>query len=187
MERKLQLDESKAVCAYELMLRYADVFFTKAARCKNIEDKRTLAVDFVSHIKRCFTKHWQHLDEQQREKVTDLWITLGFYKHPKKKSTREFDLGIDLIYFQLYYGGRLVDVQSDPKVDDRVTGFKPDAWQREMLNVVDQCAFGFKRSQSFQFCLFTIFRSVGADCRANVSGQNVRLILLHREGSSPKQ
>lgn len=135
----MQLDESKAVCAYELTLRYADVFFAKAPRCKTVEEKRAFAVDLVGQIKRCFTKYWPHLDEQQREKITDLWITLGFYKHPKKKAGREFDLNIDLIYYQLFYGGRLVDVQSDPKEDDRVTGFKPDAWQREMLDVVDAC------------------------------------------------
>ncbi|KAI6233832.1 hypothetical protein M3Y99_00875100 [Aphelenchoides fujianensis] len=137
VKRKLQLDESKAICGFELVQRYADVFFAKAARLKTIEEKRAAAIDLVGQLKECFIKHWKHLDDKQKEKIQDYWSVLGFYKNPKK-SSRDFDLGIDLIYYQLYHGGRLVDVQSDPQEDDRVTGFWPDAWQRNMLDVVDR-------------------------------------------------
>lgn len=125
LRRRLQLDESKAICAFELVQRYADVFYSKAPQCKNIEEKRMAAIDFVGQIKECFAKHWKHLDDGQKEKVQSHWIALGFFKDPKRKISREFDLDINIIYYQLYYGGRLIDVQSDPREDDRATGFHP--------------------------------------------------------------
>lgn len=123
------------------MLRYADVFYTKAAKCNSVEEKRQAAVDLVGQIKECFVSHWNFLEETQKQKIEDLWISLGFYKHPKKKASREFDLEMDLVYYQLYHGGRLIDVQSDSRQDDRVVGFKPDAWQRKMLDVVDRSEY----------------------------------------------
>ncbi|CAD5216899.1 unnamed protein product [Bursaphelenchus okinawaensis] len=138
VKRKLQLDESKAICAYELILRYADAFYAKANKCQSVEEKRQAAVDLVGQIKQSFVSHWQFLDSSQQGKIEDIWIQLGFYKHPKKKASREYDLGIDVIYYQLYHGGRLIDVLTDSQQDERVVGFKPDAWQRKMLNVVDR-------------------------------------------------
>lgn len=138
LRRKLQLNESKAICAFELVQRYSDLFYVKANRCKTVEEKRAAAVDFIGQIKECFTKHWQYLDDTQKEKIQTHWVALGFNKDPKRKTAREFDLEINMVYFQLYHGGRLIDVQSDPREDDRVTGFRPDAWQRKMLDIVDK-------------------------------------------------
>lgn len=174
LRRKLQLDESKAICAFELAQRYADVFYSKAPRCKNIDEKRASAIDFVGQLKECFIKHWKFLDETQKEKIHGHWLALGFFKDPKKKFSREFDLEINMIYYQMYFGGRLIDVQSEPKEDDRVTGFKPDAWQRRMLDVVDkgeECDFDLK--------LIQVFRSVRVDCCSDVGRQNICFLLLH--------
>lgn len=141
LRRKLQLDESKATCAFELAQRYSDVFYTKASRCKTVEEKRVASVDFVGQIKECFIKHWQYLDDVQKDKIQSHWIALGFFKDPKRKTPREFDLEVNMVHFQMLYGGRLIDVQSDPQEDDRVVGFRPDGWQRKMLDIVDRGSF----------------------------------------------
>jgi hypothetical protein len=138
LRRKLQLDESKAICAFELVQRYADLFYIKANRCKTLEEKRIAAVDFVGQLKECFVKYWQYFDDNQKEKIQGHWVSLGFQKDAKRKVTREFDLDINMVYFQLFYGGRLIDVQSDSKEDYRVSSFKPDGWQRDMLDIVDK-------------------------------------------------
>jgi hypothetical protein len=42
------------------------------------------------------------------------------------------NLNIDFVYYQLRYGGRFIDVLSDPRKDERVCGFFPDGWQRKV-------------------------------------------------------
>jgi hypothetical protein len=67
------------------------------------------------------------------------WASLGFGRPDSvKRRDKQYDLDIDLVYYQLKYGGRMIDVLSDPCKDERVTGFHPDAWQRRMLDAVDQ-------------------------------------------------
>lgn len=81
LRRRLVLDESKAICGFELGQRFADDFYSKAKQCKNIEDKRMAAIEFVGQLKECFTKHWQHLDDTQKEKIQTHWIALGNLKN----------------------------------------------------------------------------------------------------------
>ncbi|KHJ87978.1 hypothetical protein OESDEN_12230 [Oesophagostomum dentatum] len=105
--------------------------------------RRIQAVGFVGKLKECLVTHWPYLDSKQKEQIVDLWAALGFEVPAGMKASAEakmkrLDLGMNMIYYQLDYGGELIDVQSDPRKDDRVTGFAPDAWQRKMLDSVDR-------------------------------------------------
>ncbi|VDL65303.1 unnamed protein product [Nippostrongylus brasiliensis] len=133
----LELPESRALCAFEILVRIGrDLLETMFFR-------RVEAVSFVGWLKECFVSHWQNLDSKQKEQVVDLWASLGFEPPPGIKASAEakmkrLDLGMNMVYYQFEYGGELIDIQSDPRKDDRVTGFSPDAWQRKMLDSVDR-------------------------------------------------
>ncbi|MCP9258646.1 putative helicase C28H8.3 [Dirofilaria immitis] len=136
---KLELGSSRAMCTYQQVLRMSNDFSSLEGR-DFVEKRRIRAVPIISKLKDLFTIYWQHLDDKQREFVTDLWISLGFEKNKKATAFSEgrLTLNINMIYYQLAYGGEIIDIRSDPQKDDRVTGFHPDAWQRRMLDAVDK-------------------------------------------------
>lgn len=68
--RRMELDESKALCIYQKMVRYADAFGEQAsAQFDSIDQKREAALGLVESIKNIFVKYYKYLDEAQREKV----------------------------------------------------------------------------------------------------------------------
>uniref|UniRef100_A0A914MJR9 Uncharacterized protein n=1 Tax=Meloidogyne incognita TaxID=6306 RepID=A0A914MJR9_MELIC len=140
--KRLDLDESKALCMYQRVIRYADVFTEQLTTFEDINQKREGALGLVESVKAMFVKYFNFIDEQQKEKILYLWASLGFGKADslKRRPDKQMDLQIDLIHYQLKYGGRMIDVLTElaTKKDDRVTGFSPDAWQRKMLDAVDQ-------------------------------------------------
>ncbi|KAL3083269.1 hypothetical protein niasHS_011071 [Heterodera schachtii] len=138
--RRLELDESKALCMYQKMLRYNEMFSERLENFENIDNKRIAALELVESIKVILTKYYDHLDSQQKDKIQTLWLSLGFgvADSSKRRADKAYNLDIDLVYYQLQYGGRMLEILSDPKKDERVTGFLPDAWQRKMLDAVDQ-------------------------------------------------
>lgn len=138
--RKLELNESKALCIYEKIMRYSEMFADKILTFKSLDEKRDGALDLVDALKTCSTKFFDYLNPQQKEKIRFLWASLGFVKD-SKRSDKSYDLGMNIVDYQLYHGGRLIEIQSDPKKDDRVVGFLPDGWQRKMLDVVDKSNF----------------------------------------------
>ncbi|CAD6187647.1 unnamed protein product [Caenorhabditis auriculariae] len=139
----LDLPESRALCAFEITIREARYLFDHLQGANNMEARRNNAINLVGHLKNCFVEHWQHLEDKQKDQVTDLWVSLGFdapagSKPSSEAKSKKLDLGINMIYYQLQYAGELIDIHSDPKKDDRVSGFAPDAWQRRMLDSVDR-------------------------------------------------
>lgn len=137
--RRLDLDESKALCMYQKVLRYAEVFNEQITQFESLDQKRESALELVESVKAMFVKYYKYLDDTQKEKILYFWASLGFGRPEsvKRRPDKQFNLDIDLVYYQLQYGGRMIDVLSDPKKDERVTGFWPDAWQRRMLDAVD--------------------------------------------------
>lgn len=139
----LDLPESKALCVFEVAVREGRILFDQYQGSDKQEIRRTVAIDLVGHIKDCFTKHWEHLEPKQKEQIVDLWVSLGFdapagSKPSSEAKQKKLNLGMNMVYYQLQYGGELIDIQSDPKKDDRVSGFAPDGWQRKMLDSVDR-------------------------------------------------
>ncbi|KAK6100806.1 DEAD/DEAH box helicase family protein [Brugia pahangi] len=136
---KLELGSSRAMCIYQQMLRMSEDFSSLEGK-DLLEKRRIRAVPIINKLKDLFTLYWQHLDDKQKEYVTDLWVSLGFEKSKKSTAFSEsrLTLNMNMIYYQLAYGGEIIDIRSDPQKDDRVTGFQPDAWQRRMLDAVDK-------------------------------------------------
>ncbi|KAL4002464.1 DEAD/DEAH box helicase family protein [Acanthocheilonema viteae] len=136
---KLELASSRAMCVYQQVLRMSDDLNSLEGR-DFVEKRRIRAVPIISKLKDLFTVYWQHLDDKQKDYTTDLWISLGFEKSKKPTAFSEgkLTLKMNMIYYQLAYGGEIIDIRSDPQKDDRVTGFQPDAWQRRMLDAVDK-------------------------------------------------
>ncbi|VDN07517.1 unnamed protein product [Thelazia callipaeda] len=136
---KVELDSSKAICAYEQVLRLVDNISELEGR-DFLEKRRVQAVPIMHKLKNLFTVYWRHLNDKQKEYITDLWESLGFEKKKKQTAFSEgkLTLNMNMVYYQLAYAGEVIDIQSDPQKDDRVTGFLPDAWQRAMLDVIDR-------------------------------------------------
>uniref|UniRef100_A0A1I8AIS0 Helicase ATP-binding domain-containing protein n=1 Tax=Steinernema glaseri TaxID=37863 RepID=A0A1I8AIS0_9BILA len=135
---KLEADVSKARCFFEQAVKKAALYQDSITSVteNNLDERRIAAVEVIEKLKDCFNIYYQHYDERQKSKLREIWRSLGF--DTTKKSDMKLDMKINMIYYQLKYGGRLVDIQSDPAKDDRVTGFSPDGWQRRMLDVVDR-------------------------------------------------
>jgi hypothetical protein len=68
--RKLELDESRALCMYEKVKRLVELFSAKLPKFENIDQKREAALELVAAIKSCLVKHWGHLNEEQRATVS---------------------------------------------------------------------------------------------------------------------
>lgn len=139
----LEVPETRALCVFEITTREAKELLSRLTGAENMAARRVECVDLVGRLKECFVKHWNYLEEKQREQIVDLWVGLGFEAPAGSKPStdakqKKLDLGMNMVYYQLEYGGELIDIQSDPKKDERVTGFAPDAWQRRMLDSVDR-------------------------------------------------
>uniref|UniRef100_A0AC35TV20 Helicase ATP-binding domain-containing protein n=1 Tax=Rhabditophanes sp. KR3021 TaxID=114890 RepID=A0AC35TV20_9BILA len=134
--RKLELAETKAICAFEIAQKRAALYMDNAST--DVNERRHSALELVGHLKTCFSQHYENFDDKQKEKIDEYWALLGFSDKVKnKRQQAALTLDIDLIYYQLQYAGRYIDVLSEPEKDNRVTGFAPDKWQRDMLDAVD--------------------------------------------------
>uniref|UniRef100_A0A915LR67 Uncharacterized protein n=1 Tax=Meloidogyne javanica TaxID=6303 RepID=A0A915LR67_MELJA len=167
--KRLDLDESKALCMYQKVIRYADVFTEQLTTFEDINQKRQGALGLVESVKAMFVKYFNFIDEQQKEKILYFWASLGFGKAEslKRRPDKQMDLQIDLIHYQLKYGGRMIDVLTElaTKKDDRVTGFSPDAWQRKMLDAVDQAGKTFVS----YYCIEKVLRKSDDDVVVYIS------------------
>lgn len=65
---KLELVSSKAMCAYQQVLRMSDELNSLEGR-DFVEKRRIRAVSIISKLKDLFTVYWPHLDDKQKEYV----------------------------------------------------------------------------------------------------------------------
>lgn len=72
----MELQESKALCIFEKVIRISQQFAEKILTFKTLEQKREGALDLVDVLKQCSTKFWDYFDAQQKDKV--YFITLTF-------------------------------------------------------------------------------------------------------------
>jgi hypothetical protein len=77
--RKLELNESKALCTYQKMLHYAEAFAEQNPKFESKDQKREAALGLVESLKSLFVKYHQYLDEQQMERV--IFRILAIKKH----------------------------------------------------------------------------------------------------------
>lgn len=65
---KLELDSSKAMCTYQLVLHMSNDFNDLEGH-DFLEKRRIRAVPIINKLKDLFTVYWQHLDDKQKEYV----------------------------------------------------------------------------------------------------------------------
>lgn len=136
---KLETPESRSRCVYEqarsLLQRVENL-----EGDSNLESRRVHAVPLVGKLKDLRTQYWNYLGEKQKDFVKNTWKLLGFEREIGSAPCYEekLSLRMNMVYYQLAYGGQTIDIQLNPRKDSRVTGFHPDEWQLDMLNAVDE-------------------------------------------------
>ena len=67
--KRLDLNESKALCMYEKVHRLVEIFAENVTSFENIDKKREGALTLVEALKECFVKYIEHLNDQQKDRV----------------------------------------------------------------------------------------------------------------------
>uniref|UniRef100_A0A0N5AYJ8 Helicase ATP-binding domain-containing protein n=1 Tax=Syphacia muris TaxID=451379 RepID=A0A0N5AYJ8_9BILA len=134
---KLEMPASKAMCIYKqacAVLRKIEQLDGE----KNLEARRINAVPLVGKLKELLRKYWDDLEDEPKKFVIFIYIysKLGFGQN--SSISNKISLNMNIIYYQLAYGGEIIDIECDSQKDDRVSGFDPDAWQRRLLDAVDE-------------------------------------------------
>lgn len=132
---KLEMPASKAMCIYKqacAVLRKIEQLDGE----KNLEARRINAVPLVGKLKELLRKYWDDLEDEPKKFVKNTLERLGFGQN--SSISNKISLNMNIIYYQLAYGGEIIDIECDSQKDDRVSGFDPDAWQRRLLDAVDE-------------------------------------------------